>query len=291
MKYTNHKNEYSNYIRKIQQIPLLEDDEEYILAKEWRENQDQKSMDKLVKSHLKLVAKVASGYRGYGLDIEELISEGSIGIMQAMKHYDPSKGFRLSTYAIWWIKASINNYILSSWSLVKMGTTIAQKKIFFGMGRIVKKLMNDKNKIALEDEDVEFIAEKLSVPKKDVVEMQQRLAYRDKYLNSQIGGGSNPDSKEWIEWVADDSDNQEIIICNQNEIEKRKELFNKAMECLSKREHIIFAERRLSEPPNTLEKVSEKLGISRERVRQLEHQAFIKLTKEIKKIAKPDIFG
>ena len=267
----------SIYLAQIKKFPMLDAEEEYMLAKNWKENGNLQSAHKLVTSHLRLVAKIAMGYRGYGLPVNELISEGNIGLMQAVKKFDPDKGFRLATYAMWWIKASIQEYVLRSWSLVKMGTTTAQKKLFFNL----KKL---KNQIApgqegdLKDEQVNEISKRLDVDSKEVVNMNRRMMGQEKSLNDPIKSGEN---EEWQDWLVDDSLDQELIISQQQEYEDKKELLVEAMKILNEREKEIIAERRLSENPKTLEELSKKYNISRERIRQIETKAFEKLQKSM----------
>jgi RNA polymerase sigma-32 factor len=270
-----------HYIRQIQEYPLLSIGEEYQLARKWRDEGDRESVNKLVNSHLRLVAKVAKGYRGYGLPVSDLIAEGNIGMMQAMKHYDPEKGFRLSTYALWWIKASIQEYILHTWSLVKMGTTAAQKKLFFSLRKAQQKL-HAFEEGELNPEIVKALASKLSVTEEEVVQMNNRLS-GDKSLNTPIRFGEG-EAPEWIEWLADERDNQELKVIQEDEMSKRRKLLDNALDCLSQREHRIFIERRIKDPPCTLEELSTSTGISRERVRQIELQAFEKIQKQIKKL-------
>ncbi|RPH01118.1 MAG: RNA polymerase sigma factor RpoH, partial [Candidatus Pelagibacter sp. TMED153] len=267
----------SLYLAQIKKFPMLDAEEEYMLAKNWRENGNLKSAHKLVTSHLRLVAKIAMGYRGYGLPVNELISEGNIGLMQAVKKFDPDKGFRLATYAMWWIKASIQEYVLRSWSLVKMGTTTAQKKLFFNL----KKL---KNQIApnqegdLKDEQVDEISKRLDVDSKEVVNMNRRMMGQEKSLNDPIKSG---ETDEWQDWLVDNSLDQELIISQKQEYDDKKELLNEAMKVLNEREKEIINERRLSENPKTLEELSKKYKISRERIRQIETKAFEKLQKSM----------
>ena len=248
-----------------------------MLAKNWRENGNLKSAHKLVTSHLRLVAKIAMGYRGYGLPVNELISEGNLGLMQAVKKFDPDKGFRLATYAMWWIKASIQEYVLRSWSLVKMGTTTAQKKLFFNL----KKL---KNQIApnqegdLKKDQVQEISKRLDVKSDEVVHMNRRMMGQEKSLNDPIKGG---ETDEWQDWLVDDSLDQELIISQKQEYEDKKELLIDAMKVLNDREKQIIEARRLSENPKTLEELSKKYKISRERIRQIETKAFEKLQKSM----------
>ena len=267
----------SIYLAQIKKFPMLDAEEEYMLAKNWRENGNLKAAHKLVTSHLRLVAKIAMGYRGYGLPVNELISEGNLGLMQAVKKFDPDKGFRLATYAMWWIKASIQEYVLRSWSLVKMGTTTAQKKLFFNL----KKL---KNQIApgqdgdLRDEQVNEISKRLDVESHEVVNMNRRMMGQEKSLNDPIKSGEN---EEWQDWLVDNSLDQELIISQKQEYDEKKELLNNAMLILNDREKEIITARRLSEEPKTLEELSKKYKISRERIRQIETKAFEKLQKSM----------
>ena len=267
----------SLYLAQIKKFPMLDAEEEYMLAKNWRENGNLQSAHKLVTSHLRLVAKIAMGYRGYGLPVNELISEGNIGLMQAVKKFDPEKGFRLATYAMWWIKASIQEYVLRSWSLVKMGTTTAQKKLFFNL----KKL---KNQIApgqegdLKDEQVDEISKRLDVNSEEVVNMNRRMMGKEKSLNDPIKSG---ETDEWQDWLVDKSLDQELIISQKQEYDDKKELLNGAMKILNEREKEIINARRLSENPKTLEELSKKYKISRERIRQIETKAFEKLQKSM----------
>jgi len=267
----------SLYLAQIKKFPMLDAEEEYMLAKNWRENGNLQSAHKLVTSHLRLVAKIAMGYRGYGLPVNELISEGNIGLMQAVKKFDPEKGFRLATYAMWWIKASIQEYVLRSWSLVKMGTTTAQKKLFFNL----KKL---KNQIApgqegdLKDEQVDEISKRLNVDSEEVVNMNRRMMGQEKSLNDPIKSG---ETDEWQDWLIDDSLDQELIVSQKQEYDDKKELLNDAMKILNEREKEIINARRLSENPKTLEELSKKYKISRERIRQIETKAFEKLQKSM----------
>jgi RNA polymerase sigma-32 factor len=267
----------SIYLAQIKKFPMLDAEEEYMLAKNWRENGNLQSAHKLVTSHLRLVAKIAMGYRGYGLPVNELISEGNIGLMQAVKKFDPEKGFRLATYAMWWIKASIQEYVLRSWSLVKMGTTTAQKKLFFNLKKI-------KNQIApnqegdLKDEQVNEISKRLDVNTEEVVNMNRRLMGQEKSLNDPIKSG---EKDEWQDWIVDDRLDQELIISQKQEYDDKKELLHDALKILSQREKEIIESRRLSENPETLEELSKKYNISRERVRQIETKAFEKLQKSM----------
>jgi RNA polymerase sigma-32 factor len=272
----------SRYLQEIRKFPMLEPEEEYILAKNWREQGDTQAAHKLVTSHLRLVAKIAMGYRGYGLPVAELISEGNVGMMQAVKRFDPERGFRLATYAMWWIRASIQEYILHSWSLVKMGTTAAQKKLFFNLRKLKGQMQ------AIEDGDlapekVKAIAERLDVTEADVISMNRRLASPDHSLNTPLridGEG------EWQDWLVDDDQvSQETRLAEDEELQKRRLLLNNAMETLNDRERHILTERRLRDDPTTLEDLSQEYGISRERVRQIEVRAFEKLQKSIKNAA------
>ena len=271
----------SSYLGKIKKFPMLNAEEEYMLAKSWRERGDLKSAHKLVTSHLRLVARMAMGYRGYGLPVSELISEGNIGLMQAVKKFDPEKGFRLATYAMWWIKASIQEYILRSWSLVKIGTTTAQKKLFFNL----KKL---KNQIAprsdgdLKDEHVAEIAKKLDVSENEVVSMNRRLAGKEHSLNAPIG----EDGDQWQDWVVDKDMDQELKFAQQEEMDQRKDLLKDSIKVLNDREKEILYSRRLTDEPLTLEDLSKKYKISRERIRQIENKAFEKLQKHMLNSAK-----
>ena len=271
----------SEYLIQIKKFPMLEREEEYMLAKNWRNRGDIKSAEKLVTSHLRLVAKIAMGYRGYGLPIGEMISEGNVGLMQAVKKFDPEKGFRLATYAMWWIKAGIQEYILRSWSLVKMGTTTAQKKLFFNL----KKL---KNKIAprsdgdLKDEHVTEIANRLDVKKDEVISMNRRLSGQEHPLNAPVG----EDGDEWQDWLADKSIDQELSFAHNEEMKQRKDLLENSLEILNQREREILNYRRLVDQPETLEKLSRKYKISRERIRQIENKAFEKIQKHMLNAAK-----
>ena len=271
----------SEYLIQIKKFPMLEREEEYMLAKNWRNRGDIKSAEKLVTSHLRLVAKIAMGYRGYGLPVGEMISEGNVGLMQAVKKFDPEKGFRLATYAMWWIKAGIQEYILRSWSLVKMGTTTAQKKLFFNL----KKL---KNKIAprsdgdLKDEHVTEIANRLAVKKDEVISMNRRLSGQELSLNAPVG----EDGDEWQDWLADKSMDQELSFAHNEEMKQRKDLLKNSLEILNQREREILNYRRLVDQPITLEKLSRKYKISRERIRQIENKAFEKIQKHMLNAAK-----
>ncbi|MGH6946989.1 MAG: RNA polymerase sigma factor RpoH [Kiloniellales bacterium] len=271
----------SRYLQEIRKFPMLEPNEEYMLAKSWREHGDTEAAHRLVTSHLRLVAKIAMGYRGYGLPVSELISEGNVGMMQAVKRFDPERGFRLATYAMWWIRAAIQEYILHSWSLVKMGTTASQKKLFFNL-RKLKGQMQAIEDGDLQPEQVRKISEALSVPEEDVVSMNRRLAAPDHSLNAPLrieGEG------EWQDWLVDETASQESLLAESEELGKRRRLLTEAMKTLNDRERHILQERRLKENPTTLEDLSQEYGISRERVRQIEVRAFDKLQKAIKNAA------
>ena len=265
------------YLQEIKRFPILTADEEYTLAKKYKEKDDTEAAHKLVTSHLRLVAKIAMGYRGYGLPVTDLISEGNVGIMQAVKRFDPEKGFRLSTYAMWWIRAKIQEYVLHSWSLVKIGTTAAQKKLFFNLKKIKNQLelIDDGH---LSPENVKEIANRLNVKEVEVKDMEGRLFSGDQSLNVPIGYEAET---EWQDMIADEKDTQDKIIENQNEFSYRKKIFKKALKILNARERKIVELRRLREKPKKLEELSKEFNISRERVRQIEEKAIEKLQKEI----------
>ena len=271
----------SAYLEQIKKFPMLAAEEEYMLAKNWRTNGNVKAAEKLVTSHLRLVAKIAMGYKGYGLPVNEMISEGNIGLMQAVKKFEPEKGFRLATYAMWWIRASIQEYILKSWSLVKIGTTTAQKKLFFNLKKI-------KNQIApqsegdLRPEHVNEIANKLDVKKDEVVSMNRRLSGKEFSLNAQVG----EDGDEWQDWLVDKELDHDLKFAHQEEMENRKDLLKDSIKILNDREREIIYSRRLNDEPTTLEDLSKKYKISRERVRQIENKAFEKLQKHMLNNAK-----
>ncbi len=267
----------SVYLAQIKKFPMLDAEEEYMLAKNWRENGNLKAAHKLVTSHLRLVAKIAMGYRGYGLPVNELISEGNLGLMQAVKKFDPDKGFRLATYAMWWIKAAIQEYVLRSWSLVKMGTTTAQKKLFFNLKKIKNQIAPDQDG-DLKDEHVKEISKRLDVETHEVVNMNRRMMGQEKSLNDPIKNG---ETDEWQDWLVDDSLDQELIVSQKQEYDDKKELLESAMKILNDREKEIITARRLSEEPETLEDLSKKYKISRERIRQIETKAFEKLQKSM----------
>ncbi|GJL89157.1 MAG: RNA polymerase sigma factor RpoH [Minwuia thermotolerans] len=271
----------SQYLDQIRKFPMLEPEEEYMLAKRWTEHDDMNAAHKMVTSHLRLVAKIAMGYRGYGLPVQELISEGNVGMMQAVKRFDPERGFRLATYAMWWIRASIQEYILRSWSLVKMGTTAAQKKLFFNLRKLKGQLQ------AIEDGDlhpdmVTKIATRLQVSEKEVVDMNRRLAAPDHSLNAPLRIDGD---EEWVDWLTDESEDQETTLGNSEELDQRRAMLEGAMKTLNERERHILTERRLKDNPLTLEDLSQEYGVSRERVRQIEVRAFEKLQKAMKNAA------
>jgi len=268
----------SRYLEEIRRFPMLEPQEEYMLAKSWREHGDRDAAHKLVTSHLRLVAKIAMGYRGYGLPISEIVSEGNVGLMQAVKRFEPEKGFRLATYAMWWIKAAIQEYILRSWSLVKMGTTANQKKLFFNL-RKAKSKISALNEGDLKPDQVAMIAKRLGVTEKDVVDMNRRLG-GDTSLNAPIR--DDGDSGEWQDWLADDSAGQEEILAENEELDNRRSALEHALTVLNDRERRIFQARRLADDPITLEELAEEFGVSRERVRQIEVRAFEKVQKAVK---------
>ena len=271
----------SRYLSGIRKFPILEPQEEFMYAKNWAEREDTESAHKLVTSHLRLVAKIAMGYRGYGLPLGELISEGNVGLMQAVKRFDADRGFRLSTYARWWIKASIQEYILHTWSLVKIGTTAAQKKLFFNL-RKLKGQLQAIDEGDLSPENVQKISERLNVSETEVVNMNRRLAGPDNSLNAPLRAEGDG---EWQDWLVDDSANQEEVLGDQEELADRRKLLANALTGLNDRERHIFVERRLTEGPKTLEDLSEEYNISRERVRQIEVRAFEKVQKAIKSAA------
>ena len=272
----------SSYLTQIKKFPMLSAAEEYMLARSWKDRGDLKSAQKLITSHLRLVAKIAMGYRGYGLPVSEMVSEGNIGLMQAVKKFEPEKGFRLATYAMWWIKASIQEYILRSWSLVKMGTTSAQKKLFFNLKKI-KNQLSINNKGDLKTEHVEEISKRLNVKKEEVVSMNRRLLGKESSLNAPVKDG---DGTEWQDWLVDEKIDQELKLSQQQEFNQRKNLMHDSMNILNLREREILTARRLSEEVVTLEDLSKKYKISRERIRQIETKAFEKLQKAMLDTAK-----
>jgi RNA polymerase sigma-32 factor len=268
----------TRYLDEIRRFPMLQPQEEYMLAKRWREHGDREAAHKLVTSHLRLVAKIAMGYRGYGLPIAEVISEGNVGLMQAVKRFEPEKGFRLATYAMWWIKAAIQEYILRSWSLVKMGTTANQKKLFFNLRKAKSRIS------ALEDGDmrpdqVKIIAKRLGVGEQDVIDMNRRLS-GDASLNAPIR--EEGDSGEWQDWLVDDSESQESVLAEHEQLSTRRKALSEALSVLNDRERRIFEARRLADEPVTLEELAEEFGVSRERVRQIEVRAFEKVQKAVR---------
>ena len=271
----------SIYLSQIKKFPMLAAEEEYMLAKNWRTTGNIKSAEKLVTSHLRLVAKIAMGYRGYGLPVNEMISEGNVGLMQAVKKFKPEKGFRLATYAMWWIKAAIQEYIMRSWSLVKIGTTTAQKKLFFNLKKI-KNQIAPKSEGDLKDEHVTEIANKLDVSKDEVVSMNRRLSGKEFSLNSPIGEGGD----EWQDWIEDKELDHELKFAQQEEMRQRKNLLTDSIKILNDREKDIIYARKLNDKPTTLEDLSKKYKISRERVRQIENKAFEKLQKHMLNSAK-----
>ncbi|MDX2263815.1 MAG: RNA polymerase sigma factor RpoH [Hyphomicrobiales bacterium] len=275
----------TRYLEEIRRFPMLEPQEEYMLAKRWQEHEDADAAQKLVTSHLRLVARIAMGYRGYGLPIGEVVSEGNVGLMQAVKRFDPDKGFRLATYAMWWIRAAIQEYILRSWSLVKMGTTASQKKLFFNLRRLKGQMQ------ALEDGDlrpdqVAKIATHLGVPETDVVSMNRRLG-GDSSLNAPLR--ADAEGGEWQDWLVDETADQETSLLDREELEHRRNYLQSALEGLNDRERRIFAARRLADDPLTLEELSEEFGVSRERIRQIEVRAFEKVQKAVQKSAAADV--
>jgi RNA polymerase sigma-32 factor len=268
----------SKYLTEIRKFPLLEPEEEYMFAKAWREHEDPEAARRLVTSHLRLVAKIAMGYRGYGLPLSEVVAEGNVGLMQAVKRFEPDKGFRLATYAMWWIRASIQEYILRSWSLVKMGTTAAQKKLFFNL-RKAKTKINAIEEGDLTPEHLKEIARQLAVPEQEVTNMNRRLTAPDSSLNAPLRSDSE---SEWQDWLADDALDQETQLAQREEKGERHELLEHAMSDLTERERDILQARRLLDEPATLEDLSQKYGVSRERVRQIEVRAFEKLQSAMK---------
>jgi RNA polymerase sigma-32 factor len=275
------------YLSEIRNFPMLEPEEEYMLAKRWREHEDSDAAHRLVTSHLRLVAKIAMGYRGYGLPLSEIVSEGNVGLMQAVKRFDPERGFRLATYAMWWIKASIQEYILRSWSLVKIGTTAAQKKLFFNL-RKAKGQIKAIEEGDLRPEQVKLIATKLGVTEEEVVSMNRRLAAPDHSLNAPLRADSEG---EWQDWLVDESPNQEALLADREEKDDRSDLLAEGLKALNERERHILTERRLKDEPATLEDLSKEYDISRERVRQIEVRAFEKLQRAIREAAKQKRVG
>jgi RNA polymerase sigma-32 factor len=275
------ENGLNRYLQEIRHFPMLEPDQEYMLAKSWREHDDRDAAHQLVTSHLRLVAKIAMGYRGYGLPVSEIISEGNVGLMQAVKRFDPEKGFRLATYAMWWIRAAIQEFILRSWSLVKMGTTANQKKLFFNL-RKVKGQIQALEEGDLHPDHVSQIATRLGVTEEDVVSMNRRLG-GDTSLNAPLRQDAEG---EWMDWLVDDSDDQETTLAASEELTARREMLVTAMDKLNDRERRIFEARRLNEEPLTLEELSQEFNVSRERIRQIEVRAFEKVQKAVKRAAR-----
>jgi RNA polymerase sigma-32 factor len=274
----------NRYMQEIRKFPMLEPEEEYMLAKAWAERQDSEAAHRLVTSHLRLAAKLAMGYRGYGLPQAEVISEANVGLMQAVKRFDPEKGFRLATYAMWWIRASIQEYILRSWSLVKLGTTSAQKKLFFNL-RKAKAKLGALEEGDLRPETVARIAKDLSVTETEVIDMNRRLAGSDASLNVQVGNDGEGGS-QWQDWLEDEDSDQAGAYAEKDEMEMRLSLLSQAMDALNDRERDVLVKRRLSDDPVTLEDLSESYGVSRERIRQIEVRAFEKLQARMRDLAK-----
>ena len=272
----------THYLQQIKKFPMLTEKQEINLANKWRNKGDTNAAHQLVTSHLRLVARIAMGYRGYGLPVTELISEGNIGLMQAVKKYDPDKGFRLATYAMWWIRAAIQEYVLKSWSLVKIGTTAAQKKLFFNLKKL-KNQLSDYSDGNLKPHQVKVIADRLNVSEKEVTEMEGRMSGNDYSLNAVVSADSK---EEWQEWLVDEDADHEIKIAENEELSKRKELLSKAIVILNDREKNIIRDRKLSEDPKTLDELSKEYKISRERIRQIEERAFQKLQVEMLNLAK-----
>ncbi|WP_108502126.1 RNA polymerase sigma factor RpoH [Paracoccus indicus] len=275
----------NRYLQEIRKFPLLEPEEEYMLAKAWADHEDSEAAHRMVTSHLRLAAKIAMGYRGYGLSQAEVISEANVGLMQAVKRFDPERGFRLATYAMWWIRASIQEYILRSWSLVKMGTTSAQKKLFFNLRKAKSKIG------ALEDgdlrpENVAQIATELNVTEKEVIDMNRRLSGSDASLNAQVGSGDGESSAQWQDWLEDTDANQAEAYAESEELDTRRQMLMSAMDVLNDRERDILMERRLRDDPMTLEDLSSRYDVSRERIRQIEVRAFEKLQERMRILAR-----
>ncbi|QJD15929.1 RNA polymerase sigma factor RpoH [Paracoccus sanguinis] len=274
----------NRYLQEIRKFPLLEPEEEYMLAKAWVDHEDSAAAHKLVTSHLRLAAKIAMGYRGYGLPQAEVISEANVGLMQAVKRFDPEKGFRLATYAMWWIRASIQEYILRSWSLVKMGTTSAQKKLFFNL-RKAKAKLGALEEGDLRPENVARIAHDLNVTEQEVVEMNRRLSGGDASLNATVGSADGDSTAQWQDWLEDDTANQAEAYAEADELDTRRSMLTAAMDVLNDRERDILTERRLRDDPVTLEDLSGRYGVSRERIRQIEVRAFEKLQERMRRLA------
>ncbi|MCZ0961743.1 RNA polymerase sigma factor RpoH [Paracoccus benzoatiresistens] len=275
----------NRYLQEIRKFPLLEPEEEYMLAKAWADHQDSEAAHKLVTSHLRLAAKIAMGYRGYGLPQAEVISEANVGLMQAVKRFDPEKGFRLATYAMWWIRASIQEYILRSWSLVKMGTTSAQKKLFFNL-RKAKSKIGALEEGDLRPENVAQIANDLNVTEQEVIEMNRRLSGGDASLNATVGSGEGESTSQWQDWLEDEDANQAEAFAESEELDTRRQMLMQAMDVLNDREKDILIERRLRDDPLTLEDLSARYDVSRERIRQIEVRAFEKLQDRMRVLAR-----
>ena len=275
----------NRYLQEIRKFPLLEPEEEYMLAKAWVDHEDPEAAQRLVTSHLRLAAKIAMGYRGYGLPQAEVISEANVGLMQAVKRFDPEKGFRLATYAMWWIRASIQEYILRSWSLVKMGTTSAQKKLFFNL-RKAKSKLGALEEGDLRPENVTLIANDLNVTEQEVIDMNRRLSGGDASLNATVGSGDGESTAQWQDWLEDEDANQAEAFAEADEMSARREMLISAMDVLNDREKDILMERRLRDDPMTLEDLSARYDVSRERIRQIEVRAFEKLQKRIRELAR-----
>jgi len=270
---------FRDYIRAIRRFPILKPEEEYMLAKRWQEHGDPEAAHKLVTSHLRLVTKIAVGYKGYGLPLADLISEGNVGLMHAVKRFDPDRGFRLATYAMWWIRANIQQFILQSWSLVKLSSTAAQKKLFFNLRRL-KNRIQTADEQSLSPDQIAEISTELDVPEADVVMMEGRMAGHDHSLNAPIR--NEAERSEWQDWLVDEGANQESIIADAEEFDVRRAMLAQAMKTLKPREHHIFSERRLRDTPRTLDDLSQEYGISRERVRQIENRAYEKVEAAIR---------
>lgn len=283
-----HLDALSSFVKKIAKFPILSLEEEFQLAKDWHQKKDLKARKKLLDSHQRLILKIASGYRGYGLPVSDLIAEGNIGMMQAIKKFDPDKGFRFSTYAMWWIKASIKEYVMRNWSLVRVGTTAAQKKLFFNLKSMAHKHRTEDEK-DMSTQMVAKIAEELNVSREEVLSMNERMKGQDSSLNTPISSDGDGEG-EWIDWLSADTNHEEKI-AHEQLLQKRKALLEQALSCLNTREHSIFLYRRLTEPPYTLEKCSHEIGVSRERIRQIEKKAFQKVQQELRRVIPEDRLG
>ena len=274
-----------SFIREFKKFPMLEAEHEYQLASQWQQNNDSQAMQQLLGSHLRLVFKIAHGYRGYGLALHDLVAEGNIGLMQALHKFDISKGFRFSTYALWWIRAAVQDYVLKNWSLVRLGTTAAQKKLFFNLKSMRRKL--DDQEHHLSEQTTSQIADKLNVAKKDVVDMSQRMQAQDYSLNATI---SHDDGGEWQDWLESPDDNHETQYLNAQEMDYRQKIYEQSLQALNAREHNIFTLRRLHEPPKTLDELAQQFNVSKERIRQIEAAAFQKLQTEVRKHIKKHVY-